>query len=88
MLIFRKKDSIQSWGGETEPSPVYGRVYLCIKPKNDYLTTAQKNTVVSLLSERKILSITPEVVDPIIYKIALTSKIKFDSAINKFKIKI
>lgn len=83
---FPEADSIQSWGGETEPSPVYGRVYLCIKPKNaDYLTTAQKNTVVSLLSERKILSITPEVVDPIIYKIALTSKIKFDSAQTNLK---
>lgn len=80
---FPEAESIQTWGGETAAVPVYGRVYIAVKPKGtDLLTTAQKNTIISILSDRKILAITPEVVDPIIYKIQATVTVKYDSVLT------
>lgn len=80
---FPEAESIQTWGGETAATPVYGRVYIAVKPKGtDLLTTAQKNTIISILSNRKILAITPEVVDPIIYKIEASINVKYDSMLT------
>ena len=80
---FPAAESIQTWGGETEVTPVYGRVYIAVKPKGtDLLTTSQKNTVLTILSDRKVLAITPVIVDPIIYKIQATLTVKFDSMLT------
>jgi hypothetical protein len=80
---FPEAESIQTWGGETSATPVFGRVYIAVKPKGtDLLTTAQKNTILGILSSRKILAITPEVVDPVIYKIEATVAVKYDSMLT------
>jgi hypothetical protein len=58
--------SVAVWGGEDNNPPVYGKVYICVKPKlAAKLTVQQKSTITStLLSARNVVSITPEVVDP------------------------
>lgn len=77
---FSDADSVQSWGGEEELNPVYGRVYMVIKPKTgDFLTSAQRAAVTSLLNERKMMSITPVIVDPVIYNIIPEIVVKYDS---------
>ena len=78
---FPDAESLQSWGGETSATPVYGKVYIAIKPKGaELLTTAQRKTVIALLSDRKMVAIEPVIVDPIIYKIQPTVTVKYDSA--------
>ena len=65
---FPDADSVQTWGGEEESDPVYGRVYIVVKPKTgDFLTSAQRSAINALLTERKMMSITPVIVDPVIF---------------------
>ena len=58
--------SINTWGGEDEVVPDYGKVRICIKPNTAAtLTAAEKITVTnSILKGKNVVSITPEIVDP------------------------
>lgn len=63
--------SVSVWGGEDNDPPVYGKVFVCIKPKtSSVLTQLQKDFILSnILRTRNIVSITPEIVDPEIIKV-------------------
>jgi hypothetical protein len=71
---FKAVDSISVWGGEYNEPPQYGKVFISIKPKNDsnttstdenlYLTEDQKTEIISLLEPKRVLSITPVLIDP------------------------
>jgi len=70
-------DSITTWGGEDNDPPVYGKIFIAIKPKaGTVLTTSAKNYVNQILASKKIVSITPEVVEPayLYMKINITLK--------------
>ena len=58
--------SVSVWGGEDNIPPVYGQVYVCIKPYNvSALTSVQKNDIITnVLKPRGIVSIIPNIVDP------------------------
>ena len=58
-------ESINVWGGEDNSPPVYGKVFICIKPKNaQVLTQVEKDYVVrEVLQKKNVVSITPELVD-------------------------
>lgn len=57
---------VSVWGGEDNVPPIYGKVFVCVKPKNvDRLNDAQKSYVVStILSSKNMVSISPIMVDP------------------------
>jgi hypothetical protein len=59
-------DSVRVWGGEQNDPPMAGKVFVCILPKNtSLLSDAQKDAVKrNILDKKKIVSITPEIVDP------------------------
>ena len=71
---FKAVDSISVWGGEYNEPPQYGKVFISIKPKGDsnttstdenlYLTDDQKTQIISLLEPKRVLSITPVLIDP------------------------
>jgi hypothetical protein len=65
--------SVSVWGGEDNNPPVYGRTYICIKPKDvNKLTLQQKSDITStVLTSRSVVSITPVIVDPEFLNIAL-----------------
>ena len=53
------------WGGEKFKPPVYGTVFLAIKPTNGkYLTTEQKNELLSAIKEKQIVSLRTQFLDP------------------------
>ena len=58
--------SINTWGGEDNAIPDYGKIYICIKPNTaDVLTTAEKISITgSILKGKNVVSITPEILDP------------------------
>ena len=58
--------SINTWGGEDQAIPDYGKIYVCIKPNTaTTLTTAEKTSITdSILKGKNVVSITPEIVDP------------------------
>lgn len=58
-------EDISVWGGDQAVPPVYGKVYISIKPNyGEYLTNSNKTTIQRFLRTKNIGSITTEIVDP------------------------
>jgi hypothetical protein len=59
-------DAVNVWGGEENKPPVYGQVYICLKPSGSYdLTTSQKQQLLSqVIKPISVLTVTPNIVDP------------------------
>jgi hypothetical protein len=77
---FPEAASVAVWGGENNDPPVYGKTYICIKPRDaNKLTNLQKAIVVNnILERRNIVSITPEIVDPEYFNIKVTSFVYYN----------
>jgi hypothetical protein len=68
---FPVAESVSVWGGEDNDPPIYGKVFICVKPKSaSVLTQLQKDFLISsILRQRNMVSVTPEIVDPEILKV-------------------
>lgn len=77
---FPEAQTISVWGGEDNNPPVYGKTYICIKPKEaSKLTNLQKEFIKNnILNSRNIVSITPEIVDPEFFNIKVTSFVYYN----------
>jgi hypothetical protein len=77
---FSDAASVTCWGGEDNNPPVYGKVYICIKPKDaDKLTTTQKSALIAtILDQRNVVSVQPIIVDPEFINIALDVTIYYN----------
>ena len=77
---FPPAESITVWGGEDNDPPVYGKTFISIKPKDaSKLTNLQKDFVLNnILSQRNIVSITPEIIDPEFFNIKVTSFVYYN----------
>lgn len=83
---FPEAQTISVWGGEDNNPPIYGKTYICIKPKEaNKLTNLQKEFIKNnILQSRNIVSITPEIVDPEFFNIKVTSFVYYNPrATNK-----
>ncbi len=77
--LYPNANSITAWGGEDEETPVYGTVKIAIRPKSgSTLTETTKNSIVTSLKTFNVASVTPQIVDPEITNILLTSTIKYN----------
>ena len=72
--------SVSVWGGEDNNPPVYGKTFICVKPKSaTKLTTVQKAAILSsVLSQRSVVSVIPEIVDPEYINIALNVTVYYN----------
>ena len=77
---FPEAQTISVWGGEDNNPPIYGKTYICIKPKEaSKLTNLQKEFITNnILESRNIVSITPEIVDPEFFNIKVTSFVHYN----------
>ena len=59
-------DSVSFWGGEDNDPVIYGKVFLALKTRGNYqLSNLEKETIkTSLIRDRNVVGITPEIVDP------------------------
>jgi len=59
-------DSVAVWGGEDNIPVIYGKVFLSLKTKEDYfLSNLEKENIKdTLISNRNVLTVSPEIVDP------------------------
>lgn len=73
-------DSISVWGGQDEIPPVYGKVFISIKPKtNYYLTDAEKKRIIDeVVKPKSIVAIEAEIRDPEYLYLKLANKIRLD----------
>jgi hypothetical protein len=61
-----KFDAVSVWGGEENNPPVYGQVFIALKPAGGYsLTPTQKQTLISqVIKPISVMTVEPIIVDP------------------------
>lgn len=91
LAILRKEvggiDSIAVWGGEdgdpriSDNSPVYGKVFISIKPTGaESLTEGAKAYIKNtILKNRAVVTIEPEIIDPDFIYLNLNALVKYDA---------
>lgn len=74
-------DSVSVWGGEDELPPIFGKVYIAMKPKTGYyLSETEKTRIINeIVSPKAILSIDAEIRDPEYVYVKLVNNIKYDT---------
>ena len=77
---FPEAQTVSVWGGEDNNPPVYGKTYICIKPKTASKLTNQQKELISneILNPRSVVSITPVIVDPEYFNIKVTSFVHYN----------
>jgi hypothetical protein len=77
--LYPNAQSVSAWGGEDDETPVYGVVKIAIKAASgSTLTNTTKQSIITELKRFNVASVRPEIVDPEITSIILTSNIKYD----------
>jgi hypothetical protein len=77
---FPSAQTVSVWGGEDNNPPVYGKTFICIKPKDASKLTNEEKELISteILTPRSVVSITPEIVDPEYFNIKVTSFVHYN----------
>ena len=59
-------DAVNVWGGQENDPPVYGQVFICVKPKDTYtLTDTQKTRLIQdVIKPISVMTVEPTIVDP------------------------
>jgi hypothetical protein len=74
-------DSVSVWGGEEETPPVYGKVFVSLKPKtNYYISELEKERILTdIINPKSIISVQTIIRDPEYVYLKLSNKIRYDS---------
>jgi hypothetical protein len=77
-------DSVSAWGGEDNVPPVYGKVFLALKTKeNFFLSNIEKESIKdSIIRNRSVLTVFPEIIDPEYKYILIRGKVYFNPNIT------
>lgn len=77
-------DAVKTWGGEDNEPPIYGKVFLSLKTKENYfLSNLEKESIKdSLIRNRNVLTVIPEIVDPDYSYIILSGDVYYDSSLT------
>jgi hypothetical protein len=72
-------DSLTVWGGEDEIPPVYGKVYISLKPKeNFFISELEKQRIIKEIIEPKaIVTVSSEIRDPEYLFLLVRNRIRF-----------
>jgi hypothetical protein len=72
--------SISVWGGEEELPPVYGKVFISLKPKdNFFLSESEKQKIINeIIKPKSIVSVDTVIKDPDFLFIKIVNEIKYD----------
>ena len=81
--VYPATSDIIIFGGEDQDPPQYGKVFIVLKPTDaSYLTSLTKNKIVADLKKYVVASVEPQIIDPSILYVEMTSKIYYNSLIT------
>ena len=81
--VYPAVSDIIIFGGEEQDPPSYGKVFIVLKPTNAaFLTSITKNEIIAELKKFVVASVQPEIIDPSILYVELSSKIFYDTSIT------
>lgn len=79
MQNFSNVKNMIVWGGEKEVPPKYGKIYVCIQPKNtEALTYTEKSLITDIVKRRGVANVTPEFIDPEYVDIEVSTDVFYD----------
>lgn len=73
-------DAVNVWGGEENEVPVYGQVFISLKPSGSYyITQTQKQMLIShVINPISIMTVSPNIIDPDYTHIILNIDVLYD----------
>ena len=73
-------DSISVWGGEEEVPPVYGKVFVSLKPKeNYYISETEKQRIIDeIIKPKSIVSVDTIILDPEYLYLLIENYVEYD----------
>ena len=81
--VYPATSDIIIFGGEDQDPPQYGKVFIVLKPTDaSYLTSLTKNKIVADLKKYVVASVEPQIIDPSILYVEMSSKIYYNSLIT------
>lgn len=79
MANFSDARSVTVWGGEDNYPPEYGKVFICVSQNNfRKLSSSQKAEIISLLRNRKVVTVTPVIIDTEYIELALNVSVYYN----------
>jgi len=85
-LLLQERSDIESvtiFGGEDASPPVYGKVYIAIKPTGNtsYSNTTKDEIKSSILKKSNVVTVIPEIIDPIFYYVLIDTVVNYDPVV-------
>ena len=73
-------DAVNVWGGEDNVPPVYGKIFMCLKPKGAYtITETQKEKLINdVIKPISVLTVQPTILDPDYTYLLINSDVVYD----------
>lgn len=73
-------DSINCYGGEKLTPPIYGKIFIAIKPQSGpFLTPSEKNYLLeSVIRPKQMLGVIPEIIDPVYNYVEVNTTFYYD----------
>jgi hypothetical protein len=73
-------DSISVWGGEDNDPPVYGKIFVSLKPReNYYISEAEKQRIIAeIINPKSIISVSAEIIDPTFLYFVIEIDVRYD----------
>jgi hypothetical protein len=74
-------DSLSVWGGEDENPPIYGKVFISIKPKENYFIseTEKQRIIDDIIGPKSIISIQSLIKDPEYLYVKINNSVTYNS---------
>ena len=79
-------DAVNVWGGQENNPPVYGQVFIALKPSGSYvLTDVQKKQIINeVISPISVLTVQPTIVDPDYNYIKITTNVVYNPKLTVY----
>jgi hypothetical protein len=73
-------DSISVWGGEDETPPVFGKVFVSLKPKQNYFIseTEKQRIIDEIINPKAVVSVETEIRDPDFLFLLVENLVRYD----------
>jgi len=73
-------DSVSVWGGEENTPPVYGKVFVSLKPTDNYFIseTEKQRIIDEIISPKSIVTVQTEILDPEYLYLIIENTVQYD----------
>jgi hypothetical protein len=77
-------DAVNVWGGEENSPPIYGAIFVAIKPKGGYLLTETQKQIITkeIIKPISVLTVQPKIIDVDYTYLVINSNVLYDQKLT------